>query len=51
MGGDDTIAAMDEQLNEQTILVFRRLAHAKVPMPQTSITQALTVSLLGLDGG
>lgn len=30
MGGNDEIAAMDADLPEQTILVFRRLAHAKV---------------------
>lgn len=29
VGGDDAIAGMDDQLNEATILVFRRLAHAK----------------------
>ena len=29
-GGDDEIASMDRQLPEATILVFRRLAHAKV---------------------
>lgn len=30
MGGDENIQEMDAQLNEQTILVFRKLAHAKV---------------------
>ena len=29
VGGDEEVAAMDDQLNEATILVFRRLAHAK----------------------
>ncbi|KAK9834254.1 hypothetical protein WJX81_000411 [Elliptochloris bilobata] len=30
VGGDKAVAAMDDDLNEATILVFRRLAHAKV---------------------
>ena len=30
MGGNDEIAAMDRDLPESTILLFRRLAHAKV---------------------
>lgn len=30
MGGDEAIKKMDDELNEQTILVFRKLAHAKV---------------------
>ena len=30
MGGDEYIAKMDQQLPEATILLFRRLAHAKV---------------------
>ena len=30
MGGSDEIAAMDRDLPESTILLFRRLAHAKV---------------------
>ena len=30
MGGNDEIAAMDHDLPESTILLFRRLAHAKV---------------------
>ena len=29
MGGDEAIAEMDAQLNEHTILTFRKLAHAK----------------------
>lgn len=30
MGGDESIEAMDGELPEHTILVFRRLAHTKV---------------------
>lgn len=30
MGGDEYTAKMDQQLPEATILLFRRLAHAKV---------------------
>ena len=30
MGGDDEIEAMDADLHEASILVFRRLAHAQV---------------------
>lgn len=30
MGGDEYTAKMDEQMPEATILLFRRLAHAKV---------------------
>jgi hypothetical protein len=30
MGGDEEIEKLDAELNEQTILVFRKLAHAKV---------------------
>lgn len=30
MGGDEKVQEMDAQLNEHTILVFRKLAHAKV---------------------
>jgi hypothetical protein len=30
MGGDEETEAMDAQLTEHTILVFRKLAHAKV---------------------
>ena len=30
MGGDEYTARMDQQLSEATILLFRRLAHAKV---------------------
>lgn len=30
MGGDEYISKMDQQLPEATILLFRRLAHAKV---------------------
>lgn len=30
MGGDEYINKMDQQLPEATILLFRRLAHAKV---------------------
>ena len=30
MGGDEYTARMDQQLPEATILLFRRLAHAKV---------------------
>ena len=33
VGGDEDVAAMDDQLNEATILVFRRLAHAKASHP------------------
>ena len=29
-GGDDQIAELDKELPEVTILVFRRLAHARV---------------------
>ena len=29
MGSDEAIAEMDAELNEHTILTFRRLAHAK----------------------
>ncbi len=29
VGGDEAVASMDDQLTEPTILVFRRLAHAK----------------------
>ena len=35
VGGDEEVAAMDDQLNEATILVFRRLAHAKAGHPET----------------
>ena len=31
IGGDEYTAKMDEQMPEATILLFRRLAHAKVP--------------------
>ena len=30
MGGDEAIEAMDAQLSEHSIIVFRKLAHAKV---------------------
>ena len=29
MGGDEAIAEMDAELNEHTVLTFRKLAHAK----------------------
>lgn len=29
MGGDEAIAEMDDELNEHTVLTFRKLAHAK----------------------
>ena len=34
MGGDEYISRMDQQLPEVTILLFRRLAHAKVIIHQ-----------------
>lgn len=37
VGGDEAVAAMDDQLNEATILVFRRLAHAKASRPEIFI--------------
>lgn len=43
MGGDEKIQEMDAQLNEQTILVFRKLAHAKV---QHLISQSYEPPLL-----
>ena len=36
MGGDEYTAKMDQQLPEATILLFRRLAHAKVLPPFVS---------------
>ena len=33
LGGDEEIEAMDAGLPEHTILVFRRMAHAKVQDP------------------
>ena len=33
MGSDEAIAEMDAQLNEHTILTFRKLAHAKASQP------------------
>ncbi len=38
MGGDEATAEMDAQLNEHTILTFRKLAHAKASQPSPSCT-------------
>ena len=46
MGGDEYINKMDQQLPEATILLFRRLAHAKVmklPAVIVSIVDLLTL--------
>ncbi len=41
MGGDEYTAKMDQQLPEATILLFRRLAHAKVGCIGCSAAQLL----------
>jgi hypothetical protein len=49
MGGDEAIQEMDAQLNEPTILVFRKLAHAKVsPHAGDAMTVACNLNLFGL---
>ena len=37
LGGDEEIEAMDAELPEHTILVFRRMAHAKVQDPASPL--------------
>ncbi len=41
MGGDEYTAKMDQQLPEATILLFRRLAHAKVCSTTCSVIVVL----------
>ena len=41
MGGDEAISEMDAQLNEHTILTFRKLAHAKASRPPLLEQRAL----------
>lgn len=41
MGGDEYTAKMDQQLPEVTILLFRRLAHAKVCSTTCSVIAVL----------
>ena len=44
MGGDESIAEMDAELHEHTILTFRRLAHAKASPPCLSVRAVLSKS-------
>lgn len=41
MGGDEAIAEMDAELNEHTILTFRKLAHAKACWPLAPLIVAI----------
>ncbi len=45
MGGDEKIWDMDAQLNEHTILVFRKLAHAKVIILSSWCCRCLIITL------
>ena len=44
MGGNESIAEMDAELHEHTILTFRKLAHAKASPPCLSVCADLSQS-------
>lgn len=51
MGGDEYINKMDQQLPEATILLFRRLAHAKVMNIATFVVGFVDSTANGLMAG